>query len=153
MALWRGVGSVIAGSVATVVICVLTIVLLPFLGFAAAEIVGTWLPIWVFTIPLALCVIVGGATTGFLQGNTWRQGAILGSLAAALGVTVFGVVFGLVFLLLMLGMIPASGQVPDLSKAALSMATLGGGVGFVTGAVFGAIGGVGGWIIRQEFAR
>lgn len=150
MSLWRPVGSVIAGAIATIVLGVVTIVLLPFLGFATAEVVGNWLPIWVFAVPLAICPVAGGAITGFLHGKNWKSAAILGCLAAASSVAIFGVVFGLLFLVLLLGMTPAHGQMTDLSKAALTMAAVGGGSGFVAGTVLGAIGGLGGHLGRQK---
>lgn len=146
---WKGVVGVIAGVAVTVVMGLLVIVTLPILGFASAEAVGNWLPLWVFAIPLVLCPTAGGATTGYLRGTTRKRGAVLGSLAAALGISLFGVVLGLVFLLLLLGMTPASGQATDLSTAATTMATVGGVVGFVIGGAFGALGGVGGYLVRQ----
>lgn len=150
MSPWKAVGSVIAGAVTTVALSTLTGILLPILGFAAAEAVGNWLPIWVFAVPLAIGVTAGGAIAGLLQGNDRKGGAILGGLAGALGVAVVGVVLGLVFLALLLGMTLGHGQEMDIPKAALAMATLGGGSGFVAGAVFGAIGGVGGSVGRRE---
>lgn len=147
---WKAIGSVAAGAAVTVVLGALTIVLLPFLGFATGEVVGNWLPIWVFAVPLVMCATAGGATTGFLRGIDRKGGAILGSLAGGLGFAVVGVIFGFVFLVLMLGMTPAHGQETNLSKLTLTMATVGGGFGFVVGAFFGAIGGVGGHAGRRE---
>lgn len=153
MAPWRTAGSVVAGTVATVVSGVLIVVLLSVVAVAWAAVVGSWLPVWVFAVPLVLCPIAGGFTTGILQEDAEAHSAILGGLAAALGVSIFGVVFGLLFLVLMLNMTPAYGQTGDLSTATLTMATLGGAIGFVGGAGFGAIGGVGGHVARRRRAR
>lgn len=150
MSSWKVVGSVLAGMVATVVMTVVTIVLLPFIGFVTADVVGNWLPRWVFGVPPVICATLGGAITGYLQGTTSRNSAILGSIAAACGFSAIGAVVGLVLLVLMLGMTPAHGQETDLSKAALTMFAFGGGVGLVFGAVFGAIGGVSGHVYRQN---
>lgn len=151
MSSWKGIGSVIAGLIVTVVLGIFTIVLLPLLGITTAEVVGNWLPIWIFLIPLALCPAAGGATTGYSLGTTRRRSAMYGGLAAALGITIFGVIFGLLFLLFMLKMTPAHGQVTDLSQVTLAMAILGGLVGFVAGAALGALGGIGGHFTRQQF--
>ncbi len=150
MSTWRAVASVLAGMLVTVVTVAASIVLLPFIGFGAAELVGNWLPAWVFLLPLALSAIVGGAITGVLQGATPRRSAILGSVATGLGLTVIGAVAGLLFLVLMLGMTPAHGQETNLAETTRTMAMLGGGVGLVAGAVFGAIGGASGHIGRQK---
>ena len=150
---WRAAGSVLAGTIATVVLGVLTIVLLSFVGVALAVIGESWVPVWVFAIPPVMCPVSGGFVTGFLQDADKWPSAILGGLATALGVAVFGVVFGLLFLLLMLNMTPAYGQTGDLSAATLTMATLGGAIGFVAGAGFGAIGGVLGFVARQKRRR
>lgn len=149
---WRAVGSVIVGIGVTIVLTGVTIVLLPVIGFATADIVGNWLPPWVFVVPPTIGAILGGATTGYLHGNTPRKSAILGCIATAVGLTAIGAVVGLVFLLLMLGMTPAHGQEVDFSKAALTMVALGSGVGFISGAIFGAIGGAGGHVGRQKFS-
>lgn len=146
----RSVGSVIVGTVVTLALGGFTIVLLPFLGFATGEVAGNWLPIWVFAFPLVLCATVGGATTGFLQGIDRKRGAILGSLAGGLGFAVVGIVFGFLFLVIMLGMTPAHGQETNLSRLTIRMTTVGGGSGFAVGALFGAIGGAGGHVGRQE---
>lgn len=146
---WKAIGSVTAGAAVTAVLGALITVLLPFLGFATGEVVGNWLPIWAFAVPLLMCATAGGATAGFLHGVDRKGGAILGSLAGGLGFAVVGAIFGFVFLVLMLGMMPAHGQETDLPKLVLTMATVGGGSGFVVGALFGAVGGVGGHVGRQ----
>lgn len=145
----EAVGRVVVGTTATVLLSVLALLLLPFLGIATGETVGTWLPPWIFAVPLAMCATVGGALTGFLQRDGWTNSTLFGGLAAALGGTVIGVVVGLMVLLVLLGMTPAHGQEPDISRGVLTMAALGGGAGFVAGAVLGAIGGVGGHLVRQ----
>ena len=146
---WRVASRVAVGAVATVLLSVSTAVLLPFLGIATAEVVGNWLPLWTFAVPLAICPAAGGAITGFLQGDDWKDCAILGGLAAALGSVVIGVIAGLVALLVLLGMTPAHGQEADLSRGALAMATLGGGAGFIAGAAFGAVGGAAAHVARR----
>lgn len=144
------VGRVVVGTIATVLLGVLTLLLLPFLGIATGELVGTSLPPWIFAGPLAMCATVGGAITGFLQRDDWTSCTLLGGLAAALGGTIIGVAIGFIVLLILLGMTPAHGQESDLSRGLLTMAALGGGTGFVAGAVFGAVGGVGGYAIRNK---
>ena len=153
MAPWRTAGNVAAGTVATLVLGVLTIVLLSVVGVALAVIGESWIPVWVFAIPLVMCPLSGGFVTGFLRGAGRWPSAMLGGLATALGVAIFGVVFGLLFLLLMLNMTPAHGQTGDLSTATLTMATLGGALGFVAGAGIGAVGGVGGHVARRRRGR
>ena len=146
---WKGVGSVTAGVIATAALTGATIVLLPFLGLLTAEVVGNWLPVWVFAVPVAMSSALGGALTGYFHGDGPRRAAILGSIAVALGLAVIGGVVGLVALVLMLGMTPAYGQV-DLTTATFSMMDLGGVVGLVSGAIVGAFGGAGGYLGRQE---
>lgn len=70
---WTGVASVIAGMVARAAVTVVTIVLLPLLGFMIAEVVGNLLPIWVFTLPVAISSALGGAIAGYLQGDNTRR--------------------------------------------------------------------------------
>lgn len=149
MSSWKVVGSVIAGTVATAVMTIVTIILLPIVGFVATQLVGDWLSIWMFLVPIAICATLGGVITGYLQGTTSRKSAILGGVAAACGLSAIGAVVGLIFLGFMLGMAPAHGQETDLSRAALIMFVLGGGVGLISGGVFGAIGGAGGHAYRQ----
>lgn len=150
MPTWRTVGSVVAGTLVTVVAVALTIVLLPFVGVGAAEFVGNWLPTWVFLLPVAFSAVLGGATTGALSGRTPSRSAALGSLATGVGLTAIGVVVGLVFLVLLLGMTPAHGQETNLAETTRTMVVVGGGVGLVSGATFGAFGGAGGHICRQK---
>lgn len=150
MSTWRTVGSVVAGTLVTVVTVTMTLVLLPFLGFGAAELVGDWLPIWLFLLPVALAAVLGGATTGVLSGRTPSRSAVLGCLATATGLASIGAVVGLLFLVFMLGMIPAHGQETDLAAVTGKVVALGGVVGFVAGAVCGAIGGASGHIGRQN---
>lgn len=151
MSRWKVVGSVVAGTVVTVVVTAATLVLLPLVGYMAAEAGGSRLSLWAFVVPLVTGASLGGAITGYLRGDTSRKSAILGSIAAACGLSAVGAVVGLVFLLLMLGMTPAHGQETDLSKAAVAMGAVGGGIGLVSGAVFGALGGVGGHVYRRKY--
>ncbi|MFB6219854.1 MAG: hypothetical protein ABEH90_00320 [Halolamina sp.] len=150
MTWWKTVGSVISGVMVTVILTVLALLSLPFLGFATSEMVGNWVPVWLFILPPVVSASIGGATTGFLLHDTPRRSAILGCLATAFGLTAVGAVIGLGFLVVMLGMTPAHGQTGNLSEAVRTMLTLGGGAGFVAGAVLGAIGGAGGHIVREK---
>ncbi|WP_197428025.1 hypothetical protein, partial [Halogeometricum sp. CBA1124] len=77
---------VLAGAATTAVLGVLTVVLVPVLGFVTAEVVGTWVPRWAFAAPPMLSVVAGGATAGFLARTDRRTCALLGGLAGALGV-------------------------------------------------------------------
>ncbi|MFC7096787.1 hypothetical protein [Halobaculum marinum] len=141
---------VLAGTIATVLLSVLSLPLLPVLGIATAEIVDAPLSPWILTVPLAICAVAGGAITGAIHGETTTQSTILGSLAGGLGGAVIGVVLGGVLLLVALGMTPAHGQEPNLLEGARTMTVVGGGTGFVAGAIFGAVGGVGGHVVRRE---
>lgn len=153
MSSWRAVGRVGAGAVTTVLLSVTTVILLPFLGIATAEVVGNRLPLLVFAVPLPLCAVAGGGLTGYLQAEGRRECTALGGLAAALGGTVVGVGFGLVALLVLLGMTPAHAGPVDLSEGALLSAALGGGAGFLVGGVLGAIGEAGAHVARRRFGR
>lgn len=150
---WRTVGSVIAGASVTLVLNLLALVLLPVFGFVTAQLVGDWVPVWLFLAPSILCVVGGGATAGFLSGRPQEWCAALGGLAGALGVTAIGILLGLGFLVLLLGMTPAHGQETNLSKLTLTMVSLGGGAGFVVGAVLGATGGLIGHLGRAELTN
>ncbi|AUV80592.1 hypothetical protein C2R22_02050 [Salinigranum rubrum] len=150
MSLRREAAGVVAGTVVTVVLGFLTLLVLPALGFVTASVVGNWLPTWVFAVPLTLCAVVGGATTGYLQETGQRRGAILGGFAAALGVVLVSVVVGFIALVLVLGMTPTHGQDVDFFGAMRTVGVLSGGTGFVVGTIFGALGGVGGHIGRQR---
>ncbi|WP_372912745.1 hypothetical protein [Salinigranum sp.] len=152
MSPWRTVASVVAGLVVTVVLSVATLLALPVVGLATAAVVGPTLPTWLFAAPLALCGAGGGATTGRLQRGDGRRCAVLGGVAAALGLLVVGVVLGLVALVFLLGMTPAHGAEPNLAEAVRTVGTLGAGVGAVTGTVSGSIGGVAGshWRRRTD---
>jgi hypothetical protein len=152
MPTWRTVGSVVAGTLVTVVAVALTIVLLPIVGIGVANLVGTWLPTWMFLLPVAFAAVLGGATTGAFSGRTPSRSAALGCLATAAGLAAIGVVVGLVSLVLLLGMTPAHGQEPNLAETTWTMVAMGGGTGLLSGAVFGAIGGTGGHVVRQKFS-
>lgn len=153
MSTWRTVGSVVAGTVVTVVMVATTIVLLPVIGFGAAELVGNWLPIWLFLLPVVFAAVLGGVTTGALQGATPGRSAILGGVATGLGLTAIGAVLGLLVLGILLGMTPAHGQVTGLARATRTMLAAGGVAGLVVGAVFGAFGGAGGCICRRKLSE
>lgn len=153
MSRWTAVGTIIAGATVTVALTALTVVLLLLLGLVAAEVTGNWSLLRVFAASLALWATVGGATAGFFREDNRKWSAIRGSLAGALGIAVIGVIFGLVFSVILLGMTPAHGQEVDSSKSILTMVALGGGSGFITGAIFGAVGAVGVGVCRQELGR
>jgi hypothetical protein len=106
----RTVGCVVAGAFSTGWLSVVTLVLLPFLGFATADHRGTRSPL-------------------------------------------VGAVAGVTTLLILLGMTPAHGRVPDLSEATLVFGSLGAGpgAGFVGGGLFGSVGGFGAHVARREF--
>lgn len=148
MASWRTLGSVVAGVGVTIGLSALALVVLPLLGRTVAHVVGDWLPTWLLAVPSVLCAVAGGATTGFLSGRTRTWCAVLGGTAAALGAAVLGVVVGFALLVLILGMTPAHGQETNLSALTFRMLSLGGGTGFVVGAVLGAAGGVVGHLGR-----
>lgn len=150
MSLWKTAGSVVAGAMVTITLTVVSLFALPLLGFATSELVGQWVPVWLFALPPVVAASSGGATTGFLEPETRRRSAALGCLATALGLTAVGAVLGLVVLVVMLGMTPAAGQPVNISKGVSWTLAVGGGVGFVAGAVFGAVGGAGGRLLRQK---
>lgn len=145
---WMGPGSVVAGMAVTTALTGVTLVLLPLVGILTGQLVGNWIPIWFFALPVILCPAVGGGTAGYLHGTTPRRASLLGAIAAALGLAVIGVVVGLFVLLFMLGMTPAHAPV-DHSRAVSMMMGVGGGTGLVVGTVLGAIGGIGGFHVRQ----
>lgn len=149
MSPWRAIGGLIAGTGVTLVLSTLALALLPLLGLVTTRLVGDWVPIWLFAALPMLGAVAGGATTGFLSRRT-RSGVQFWGVAAAPGVTAIGIVFGLAFLLLIPGITPAHGQETNLSALLFRMVSLGGGAGFVTGAVLGAIGGVVGHLGRAE---
>jgi len=147
------VGRVLVGAFVTVLLSALAALLLPILAITTAVVVGDWLPRWVFATPLVLCPAAGGAITGFLQRTSRLTCALVGGLAAALGIAAVGALLGLVALTVLLGFTPAhGGATPDLSSAALTTVSLGGGAGFLVGAVVGAVGGIGGYAVRRRFA-
>lgn len=150
MSLARAVGSTVAGALATVLASASTLVALPFLGLATAKVVGTWVPAWAFLLPLGLCAALGGSITGALQVEGRARSAALGGLSAGVGTAVVGVLAGLVVLVVLLGMTPAHGQTTDLSRAALRAGSVGGGVAFVGGVAFGAVGGLCGHGLRRR---
>ena len=147
----KTVAAVLAGAATTAVLGVLTVVLVPVLGFVTAEVVGTWVPRWAFAAPPMLSVVAGGSTAGFLARTDRRTCALLGGLAGALGATGVGV--GLVGLVVALGFTPAHAGDPTLSGGALAAATVGGGAGFAVDAAFGALGGVVGHAGRRRRRR
>ncbi|SFR55335.1 hypothetical protein SAMN04487947_2208 [Halogeometricum rufum] len=149
----KTVAAVLAGAATTAVLGVLTVVLVPVLGFVTAEVVGTWVPRWAFAAPPMLSVVAGGSTAGFLARTDRRACALLGGLAGALGATGVGVGVGLVGLVVALGFTPAHAGDPTLSGGALAAATVGGGAGFAVGATVGALGGVVGHAGRRGRRR
>lgn len=148
---WGTASSVVAGAAVTSVLGLLTVVALPVAGIVALALVGDWLPTWAFAVPVVLCPVAGGATTVYLRGDTRNRSVLVGGLAAALGSIVIGVLFGLLFTLVMASMAPYQAQGADFSSLTLLMAALGGGGGFLAGAVLGALGGAGVSAGRREF--
>ena len=131
----------------------MTLGALPILGFATARSVGTGLPTWVFAVPPVLAVGLGGATTGYSLNATRVRSGLLGGLAAGPGVLVVGVLVGLAVFVFAVQLPPAGGQPIDYQGGVLTFSALGGGLGFLSGGVVGAVGGVIGRTCRRRFSR
>jgi ABC-type transport system involved in multi-copper enzyme maturation permease subunit len=153
MSLWRDAATVVAGATATVVLSGVTalVLLLLFVGVPAVSTAASQLSDWVLVLPLALCAVGGGATTGSLQRDSPTKCATLGCVAASLGVLFVSAVVGLLALVVVLGMTPAGGREPDLAQAVLTVEGLSVGITLVIGPAFGAAGGLGGYLARRHF--
>ena len=153
MSAWRASGGVLLGTVITLVAGSVILVVLPIAGLVTAAVLGNWVPIWVFSLPLVFPPLVGGAAASLLHDGARASSALLGGLGAALGVSVFGGLAGLVLLLIALGMTPTHGAPVDVSESAIWFTSLGVASGFATGAVLGALGGLAGQEVRKRRAR
>jgi hypothetical protein len=140
---WRDLGSVIVGAVVTTVLGGLSLLAMPFMGLLASATLGNWLPQWVFAVPLGLAPVAGGATASGLRAYSLRDGGVVGALAGAGGALVIGIFLGLLLTVIVLGLMPYQGQETDVGALTLWFAALGAAGGLLSGAVLGAIGGLG----------